>query len=180
MTGRLTLLAAVLAGCGAELPPPREQDVVRALVDDFLAPMGDVLVVGTRSDCNSAGETDAAVPATLFAAFLNANAPVSTALDLRPHASRLRVDGSGASPYALRAKHREPVVALSRVGIAGSQAIVCVEVFGVQERGFFLLLARDRAGEWMPTSEVVAWRPDPAPKAIEPEELPDGTLYERR
>lgn len=179
MTGRLTVLAVVLAGCGAELPPPREQDVVRALVEGFLAPMGDVLVVGARSDCNSAGETDAAVPAALFAAFLNANAAGSTALDLRLHASRLRVDASGASPYALRAKHREPVVALSRVGIAGSQAIVCVEVFGVEERGFFLFLSRDHAGEWMPKSEIVAWRRGPAPSDVEPEELPDGTLYER-
>lgn len=179
MTARLAVVAALLLGCAAERPPPREQDVVRALVEDFLAPMGDVLVVGARSDCNSASETEAALPAPLFAAFLNANAPGASALDLRPHAARLRVDASAASPRALRAEHREPVVALSRAGIAGSQAVVCVEVFGVKERGFFLLLARDHAGEWMPKSEIEAWRLDAAPWEEDPEELPDGTLYER-
>lgn len=142
--------------------------------------MGDVLVVGTRSVCNSAGETEAAVPAPLLAAFLGANAPGSSALDLRPYASRLRVDGSGASPHALRAEHREPVVALSRAGVAATQALVCVEVFGGEERGFFLLLARNHAGKWVLKSEIEAWRLDPVPSwNIEPEELPDGTLYER-
>ena len=139
--------------------------------------MGDVLVVGGRSDCGSGGETSAAIPAALFAAFLSANARGSSPLDLQPHAGRLRIDASGASPHALRAEHRRPVVAVSRVGIAGLDAIVCVEVFGGEERGFFLTLARDHAGKWNATSEVEAWRLDAPPWEIEPEELPDGEPY---
>ena len=169
----LAIATLALCGCAPELPAPREQDVAQALAEDFLAPLG-ALVVSQASDCGSDGETAAALPASLFAAFLAANAAATGGLDFGPEAARLRIDDSGIPPRRLRAEHRAPVVAVSRIGIDHDSALACVEVYGVQERGFFLLLNRDHTGAWALKSEVEAWRND---ERQPPEELPDGSLF---
>ena len=165
-----------LAGCAPELPPARQADVLRFLADDLLASMGDVLVTSRASDCGTHGETGSAVPAALFAAFLAANSEDFAPLDLSAYSSRLRVDASGAPPRTISRRDREPVVALSHVGIEGDEALACVEVFSVDERGFFVLLRRDHAGKWSVHAELEAWRIEASASAAE--ELPDGTLYE--
>ena len=161
-------VAALLAGCAGELPPATEQDIHDALARDFLVPMGDVLVAGWPSDCRTAGETDAPVEADLFLAFLRANEEAGPP-NLAP---RLRLDASGRHPRSVRAERAEPVVAVSRAGMAGDAALVCVEVFGVQERAFFVLLRRTPAGDWAVQTELEVWAELP------PEELPDGELYQ--
>ena len=170
------ILALMLFGCAPELPPARETDVVRFLVDDFVLPMRDVLVASRASDCGTDGETGSAVPAALFAAFLAANDEDFAPLDLAAYSPRLRVDSSAAAPRAVSRREREPVLSLSRVGVHGNEALACVEVFGVDERGFFLLLRRDPAGKWSVQAELEAWRVDASASADE--ELPDGTRYE--
>ena len=170
------MLPLALPGCAPSLPPAQETDVVGFLVDDFLLPMGEVLLASRASDCATDGVTDTAVPASLFAAFLAANQGDPAPLDLAAYSSRLRVVSSAAAPRSVAARERAPVVALSRIGLASDEALACVEVFGGDERGFFLLLRRDHAGEWGLHSELEAWRVDASDGAAE--ELPDGTLYE--
>ena len=161
-------VAALLAGCAGELPPATEHDVLDALARDFLVPMGDVLVAGWPSDCRTGGETDAPVEADLFLAFLHANEETEP-----PNlATRLRLDASGRHPRSVSAERAEPVVAVSRAGMAGAAALVCVEVFGVQERAFFVLLRRTPVGDWAVQTELEVWAELP------PEELPDGELYQ--
>lgn len=168
-----TLIALVLlAGCAAESPPATEQHVLAALATDLLLPMGDVRVAGWPSDCRTDGVTDAPVAAVLFAAFLDANAdaaPVNLAFD--GPAARLRVDSSGLHPRRLSGEHAEPVVAVSHVGMVDDTALVCVEVFGVQERAFLVLLNRGPSGDYAMRSEIEVW------SELPPEELPDGELY---
>ena len=176
MKSCLATLALVLFGCAPELPPATESDVVRFLVADFVLPMRDVLVASRASDCGTDGETGSAVPAALFAAFLAANNEDFAPLDLAAYAPRLRVDSSAAAPRAISRRQREPVLALARIGIDGNEALACVEVFGVDERGFFLLLQRDPGGRWSVQAELEAWRIDASASAAE--ELPDGTRYE--
>lgn len=168
-----TLMALVLlAGCAAEPPPATEQDVLAALATDLLLPMGDVRVAGWPSDCRTDGVTDAAVAAALFAAFLDANAEaVPVSLAFGAPAARLRVDSSGLHPRRLSAENAEPVVAVSRIGIVDDAALVCVEVFGVQERAFLVLLKRGPSGDFAVQSEIEVW------SELAPEELPDGELY---
>ncbi len=169
---RFFAAAALLFGCARELPPASEQDVLDALAKDFLLPMGDVLLASWPSDCRTDGETDAAVQAALFAAFLAANEQNDGAgLPRQSLAARLRVDASGLPPRTVSGQHREPVVAFSRTGLMGDDALVCVEVFGVQERAFFVLLKRDPVGRWSVRTELEVWAELP------PEELPDGELY---
>lgn len=162
----------LLAGCAAEPPPATEDDVLAALATDLLLPMGDVRVAGWSSDCRTDGVTDAPVAATLFAAFLDANAeaaPVSLAFGAP--AARLRVDASGLHPRRLSAEAAEPVVAVSRAGIVYDAGLVCVEVFGVQERAYLVLLKRGRSGDFLVHSEIEVY------SELAPEELPDGELY---
>ena len=169
-------IALACCSCAPDPGPPREQDALAALAKDFIRPMGTVLVVSRPSDCRTDGETDAAIPADLFAALLTAN---HDAGGVHLPAS-VRTDDSGQSPRAISAQRREPVVALSRIGIAGNDALACVEVFGVEERAFFVLLRRDGGGRWSVRSELEAWSEgDPMPWERAPEELPDGALYER-
>ena len=169
---RCCAVAVLLFGCARELPPAAEQDVLDALAKDFLLPMGDVLVASWPSDCRTDGETNAPVQAALFAAFLVANEHNDGAgLPRQALAARLRVDPSGLPPRTVSAQHRAPVVAFSRVGLLGDDALVCVEVFGVQERAFFVLLRRDAVGLWSVRTELEVWAELP------PEELPDGELY---
>lgn len=174
-TGRepRTLIALVLlAGCAAEPPPATEQDVLAALATDLLLPMGDVGVAGWPSDCRTDGVTDAPVAAALFAAFLDANAeaaPVSLAFGAP--AARVRVDASGLHPRQLSAERTEPVVAVSHIGMVENEALVCVEVFGVQERAFLVLLNREPSGDYAVHSEIEVW------SELAPEELPDGELF---
>ena len=172
-----TLFALALFGCAPDLPLAREADVVRFLMDDFVLPMGDVLVVSRVSDCNTDGETESAVPAALFAAFLTANDEDFAPLNLTAYSPRLRVDSSGTPPRTINRHERKPVVALSRVGIDGNEALACIEVFSVDERGFFLVLRRDHAGKWSLHTELEAWRVEASASAAE--ELPDGTPYEK-
>ena len=162
----------VVAGCVAESPPATEQDVLAALATDLLLPMGDVRVAGWPSDCRTDGVTDAPVAAALFAAFLDANAgtaPVRLSFD--GQAARLRVDSSGLHPRRVSAEQAEPVVAVSHVGMVDDAALVCVEIFGVQERAFLVLLNRERSGDYAVQSEIEVW------SELPPEELPDGELY---
>ncbi|MCY4013751.1 MAG: hypothetical protein OXG82_13670 [Gammaproteobacteria bacterium] len=168
-----TLIALVLlVGCVAESPPATEQDVLAGLATDLLLPMGDVRVAGWPSDCRTDGVTDAPVAAALFTAFLDANAgaaPVSLAFG--GPAARLRVDSSGQHPRRLSAEGAEPVVAVSHAGMVDDTALVCVEVFGVQERAFLVLLNSGPSGDFAVQSEIEVW------SELAPEELPDGELY---
>lgn len=143
--------------------------MIDALAADFLTPMGDVLFARQPSDCRTDGVTDAPVAAGLFAAFLEAN---EQPIEAAAHRPGLRIDSSGDSPRTLSARMGEPVVAFSRAGLRGDDALVCVEVFGVQERAFFVLLARDHRGIWSVRSELEVWA------ELAPEELPDGELLE--
>ena len=170
---RCCAVGVALFGCADEVRPPAEQDVLDALTADFLAPMGNVLIANWPSDCRTEGETDAAVEATLFAAFLTANedAEGTTRVGAAGAGTSLRVDTSGLPPRVLSAQRREPVVAVSRVGVQDDRALVCVEVFGVQERAFFVLLDHEGGGRWSTRTELAVWAELP------PEELPDGQLY---
>ena len=162
----------LLAGCAAEPPPATEQDVLAALAADLLLPMGDIRVAGWPSDCRTDGVTDAPVASALFAAFLDANAGTARVnLAFGGQAARLRVDSSGIHPRRLSAEHTEPVVAVSHIGMVGDEALVCVEVFGVQERAFLVPLNRGRSGSFVVQSEIEVW------SELAPEELPDGELY---
>ena len=168
----IAVVVVLLAGCVPGLPPATEEDVLAALATDLLLPMGDVRIAGWPSDCRTDGVTDAPVAAALFATFVDANAkagPVSLAFGDR--AARLRVDGSGRHPRRLSAERGEPVVAVSNIGMLDGSALVCVEVFGVQERAFLVLLNRDPSGDFSVQSEIEVYAELPA------EELPDGELY---
>ena len=174
-----TVIALVLVGgCVTESPPPTEQDVLAALATDLLLPMGDVRVAGWPSDCRTDGVTDAPVAAGLFAAFLAANAeaaPVSLASS--GPVARLRVDSSGLHPRRLSAENAEPVVAVSRIGMVDDAALVCVEVFGVQERAFLVLLNRGRSGSGTQGAAFAVHSEIEVYAELAPEELPDGELY---
>ena len=176
---RFAAAFALLAGaaCAPQSVPAQEGDVVAALMADFVPRMGDVLIASRPSDCRTDGETVADVPAELFAAFLAANRGDVDGLHLAAHPPRVRIAAGRGSPGAINARTGEPVVALSRIGVAGDAALVCVEVFSVEDRAFFLLLRRDGRGVWLLRAELEAWR-EHAPWRREPEELPDGRLYE--
>lgn len=181
--GRMRALVAVAAigtaapalfGCGA--PPPREADVVRALVNEYAPPLRDAVFVGVTSDCRSARGTDAPVDAALFAAFLAANRGAARQ-DLGPHARRVRLDESGELPSLVAAREGRSVVALSRAGIVDDAALVCVEAFGADRHqlGHLVLLARVGAETWSLRAAYEVWRRDVA----RPEELPDGRLFDQ-
>ena len=164
----------LLAGCQQDLPPPREQDVVDALVDSVVLRMGEVVVTGRPSDCRG---TKVAVPPAAWAAYRAANADDASGLDLDRHAARLLVDTSDADPETIRARRGMPVVSLSRVGLAENDALLCVEIYGAGDRGYYLLLRRDGRGDWALTSELAAWEEAAESWELPPEELPDGELY---
>ena len=160
-----------MTGC-EPVPPGREADVVRALVAEFAAPLADALFVGAAGDCRGDGATDAPVPADLFAAFLRANRG-GEALRLAPHAARLRLAESGLPPNVVAAREGRTVVVVSRVGIVDDDALVCVEVYGGEQRGFLLRFARGRDGGWRMGAEHEVWR------EVRPtrEELPSGAEH---
>ena len=169
------VLALCLAGCRGELPPPREHDVVDVLVDTVVAKMGQVAVVGRPSDCR---RTEVPVPPGAWAAFLEANRHDAGTLDLARHSTRLTLDASGDEAETVRARRGMPVVALSRVGVAGNDALLCVEIYGAGDRGYYLLFRRDGRGQWSLRSEHAAWEESAESWELPPEELPDGTVYE--
>lgn len=167
-------LVVLLAGCQQDLPPPREQDVVDVLVDSVIARMGKVVVASRPSDCRG---TKVAVPPAAWAAYRAANAGDADGLDLDRHATRLMLDTSGAEAETIRARRGMPVLALSRVGLAGDDALLCVEIFGAGDRGYYLLFQRDGRGEWTLKSELAAWEDAAESWELPPEELPDGEPY---
>lgn len=166
-------VALLLAGCQRDLPPPREQDVVDALVDSVLVRMGEVVVTSRPSDCR---RTKVTVPPAAWAAYRAANADAG-GLDLDRHADRLLLDASGADAETIRARRGMPVVSLSRAGLAGDDALLCVEIFGAGDRGYYLLFRRDSRGQWALRSELAAWEDAAKPWELPPEELPDGEFY---
>ena len=168
------VLAVLLAGCQQDRPPPREQDVVDVLVDSVLIRMGKVVVASRPSDCRG---TKVAVPPAAWAAYRAANADDAGGLDLDRHAARLLLDDSDADAETIRARRGMPVVSLSRVGLAGDDALLCVEIFGAGDRGYYLLFRRDGRGDWTLKSELAAWEEAAESWELPPEELPDGELY---
>ena len=174
-----TLAGMALAGCTPDLPPPTEFEVMQSVAKEYVLPFGQLPVVSRPSDCRTAGETKAALPAELFAAFLAANESRAGPFDLGRAAPQLLVDDSGESPRRIAARAGTPALLVSRAGLVGDQALVCMEVFGSEERAFFLLMERDGRGEWSVRSELEAWREGkPLPSELPPEELPDGTPWE--
>ena len=173
-----TVAVATLAACAPDLPPATEFEVMQALAREYVLPLGQLPVVSRPSDCRTDGETKASLPADLFAAFLTANESRTGPFDLGRAAPRLLVDDSGDSPRRIAARANPPARLVSRAGLLGDQALVCMEVFGAEERSFFLLMARDASGAWSVRSEIEAWRQDePLGADSPPEELPDGTLW---
>ena len=168
-------LAVLFAGCQQDLPPPREQDVVDVLVDSVLVRMGKVVVASRPSDCRG---TKVAVPPAAWAAYRAANSDDAAGLDLDRHAATLLLDTSDADAETIRARRGMPVVSLSRVGMAGDDALLCVEIFGAGDRGYYLLFRSDGRGNWQLTSELAAWEDAAASWELPPEELPDGERYE--
>lgn len=167
-----------LAGCTPELPPPTEFEIMQSVAREYVLPLGQLPVVSRPSDCRTAGETKAALPAELFAAFLAANERKAGAFDLARAAPKLLMDHSGDPPRRIAARGATPVLLISRAGLVNDQALVCMEVFGTEERSFFLLLERNHAGDWHVYSELEAWREaKPLPSDLPPEELPDGTPW---
>lgn len=140
------------------------------LLAGFVSPLGDVVVIGRPSDCRSDGVMKEAVPAALFERFLAANRG-HAGFDFSPYSEVVHfVDDPDASPWRLRAEFGAPVVSISRAGYRDEDALVCVEIFAREERGFFLLLGRDQEG-WHTAGEMTAWRV-PSPEA------PDGDQAE--
>ena len=175
---------AVLLGGGAfaiyvmpdDLPPATEAAAMPSVVREYIEPISGVAVMSYPSTCRTDGATTAAVPGDLFAAFREANGGAAQPLDLRPFSSRLDSEPSGVDPVTLSIRRNQPVVAISRMGVAGERALVCIEVFGALERGFFVITERDPRGRWSAIGEYDAWQEsDPTPWDTEPEELPDGT-----
>jgi len=153
------------------LEPPREADIMASLFSGFVVPMGDVVVLSRPSDCRSEGVMKEAVPAALFERFLAANRG-DEGFDFSQYSDRVRlVDDPDKSAWALRAEFGAPVISISRAGYRNEDALVCVEVFGNEERAFFVLLVRDHEG-WHTSREMTAWR---APK---PETLDSGEAEE--
>lgn len=171
----LAVCALLAAGC-RELPPASEQDVLETLVRDVVVPMGKVVVVSRASDCRQAKQ---AVPVEVWTTFLEANAPGTDGLELGAHTGRLEVDESRAPPNLIRARRGQPVVALSRIGLAGETALMCIEIYGAEDRGYYVLFGRDGRGNWSARAEFTAWSEAAEEWELEPEELPDGQVYER-
>ena len=175
----LVLAGGILLLRPGPMPEPREVDVLSSLVTQFVGPLGDVSVASAASDCRTDGETRAVLPAALFQAFLAANAPAE-AFDLTPFAHRVQVLAPDADPAP-----SGTFVSVSRVGMLGNDALVCVEVFGREERAFFVMLRRRHDGAWSVTRELTAWEapegPDTGPGTAveEPLFLPRPSQLER-
>ena len=136
------------------------------LLAGFVSPLGDVVVISRPSDCGSEGVMREAVPAALFERFLEANRG-DAGFDFSHSSDVVHfVDDPDASPWSLRAEFGVPVISISRAGYRDEDALVCVEVFAGEERGFFLMLDRDQQG-WHTAQEMTAWR---APKPEAPDE----------
>lgn len=157
------------------LGPPRETDIMASLFAGFVSPMGDVVVISRPSDCRSEGVMKEAVPAALFERFLAANRG-GRGFDFSLLSEGMHfVDDPNASPWSLRTEFGPPVISISRAGFRDADALVCVEVFAREERGFFILLDRDREG-WRTAREMTAWRA-PRPEALDAVEAESEPLF---
>ena len=149
-----------------------------ALLAEFVSPLGDVAVISRPSDCRSEGVMKEAVPAALFERFLVANSG-DTGFHLASSSDVLHfVDDPDASPSSLRAEFGVPVISISRAGYRLEDALVCVEIFAREERGFFVLLIRDHDG-WHTSREMTAWRA-PRPEALDAGESDPEPLFAPR
>lgn len=154
----LVLAGGILLLRPGPMPAPRELDVLSSLLTQFVGPLGDVAVASAASDCRTDGETRAVLPAALFQAFLAANAHAEP-FDLTPFAHRVHVPAPGVDAGSSRT-----FVSVSRAGLLGNDALVCVEVFGRQERAFFVVLQRGHDGVWGVTRELTAWEAPEGPE----------------
>ena len=169
----LSAIALAAIGCAPDLPPGREQDVLQVLIND-LSRMGDIVFVSGPSHCGTQGQTDAPLSAALFNALLVANHEGAKS-DLAAISPTLQIDESGKPPRLLRARLNKTVMAISKAGIVGNAAVVCLEIYGsIEEQGFFLVFSRDGTGQWAIDSELPVWQEEISPFS---EELPDGTPY---
>ena len=153
----LVLAGGILLLRPGPMPEPRETDVLASLVAEFVGPLGEVAVASAASDCRTDGETRAALPAALFQAFLAANAQAGP-FDLTPFAHRVQV-----LPADVDVASSGTVVSVSRAGLLGNDALVCVEVLGREERAFFVVLQRNHEGVWRVTRELAAWEAPEGP-----------------
>ena len=157
------------------LGPPREADIMATLLGGFVSPLGDVVVISRPSDCRSDGVMKEAVPAALFERFLAANRG-HAGFDFSTYAEVVHfVEDPDASPWRLRAEYGAPVISISRAGYRDEDALVCVEIFARQERGFLLLLDRDQEG-WHTSREMTAWRA-PSPEAPDEDQAEPEPLF---
>ena len=148
---------------------PREVDVVSSIVDSVFIPMGDLTVISRPSDCRTDGLVKVALPAALVQKFLEAN-QTQHGFDLSAFAQRMRIGDPTQAPEGIYADSRRVVISVSRTGFSGRNALVCVEVFGLEERAFFVMLER-RGSDWLIMREFISWE---APTVVDLSSPEDG------
>ena len=157
------------------LAPPREADIMGTLLAGTVSPLGDVVVISRPSDCRTEGVMKEAVPAALFERFLAANR-ADAGFGFSHFSEVVRfVDDPDKSPWRLRAEFGAQVVSVSRAGYRDKDALVCVEIFAGEERGFFLMLGRNQEG-WHTAREITAWR-EPRPEVPDADQTETEPLF---
>ena len=170
---RCCAVAVLLFGCARELPPASRAGCPRRVGEGL--PAADGRRPGRQLAERLPNRRRRRTPRCRRRCSRRSSSPMNTTTGRdylgKPWPRGCALTPSGLPPRTVSAQHRAPVVAFSRVGLLGDDALVCVEVFGVQERAFFVLLRRDAVGLWSVRTELEVWAELP------PEELPDGELY---
>ena len=180
----MLLIGVILAGFIAWLgwsalrySPTEESDVMKSLLASEIFVVPDILIASGPSDCRTEGFVQGSIDAALFGAYLEANSADAESLALFRYRPRQRFVDDSRDPIQWYWETGNPVASVSRAGIDGDRALVCIDIYAKREQSFLVTMRHVGASAWAIENQTLVWKDD---EELPPEELPESNIPEVR
>lgn len=157
--------------------PTDETDVLKSLLTSEIFVVPDILIASRPSDCRTQGLVRGTIGASLFAAFQQANSRDAESLALYRYRPRQRYVDDTKEPAQWYRELGQPVVSISRAGIDGDRALICIDIYANREQSYLITLRHLGETAWAVENQTLIWAEE---RELPPEEIPESFIPEVR
>ena len=157
--------------------PTDETDVLKSLLASKMFALPNILIASRPSDCRTAGVVRGTIDASLYEAFVEANSSNAGSLDLYRYRLRQRFVDDSKEPIRWYHELHRPVASISRVGIDGDRALVCIDIYADHEQSFLITMRHMGATAWAVADQTLVWEEE---RELPREEIPESFIPEVR
>lgn len=157
--------------------PTDETDVLKSLLASEIFVVPDILIASRPSDCRTQGVVRGTISASLFEAFQRANSRDAESVALYRYRPRQRYVDESKEPVQWYRELGQPVVSISRAGIDGDRALVCIDIYANREQSYLITMHHMGETAWAVENQTLIWAEE---RELPPEEIPESVIPEVR